>query len=279
MRMQGELKVNDMCTLTGVCRATFYRWMQRTAPQEANMELRSRMQRICLENRFYGYRRVKRELFHQGIIVNQKRVLRWMRSDNLLAVRKRKFVVTTDSKHALPVFSNLAAHLEPTAPDQLWVADITYIRLRSEFVYLAVVLDAFSRKVVGWELARTLQTALCRTALERAVETRHPPAGLVHHSDRGVQYASAEYLEVLARNRMQGSMSRPGNPWDNAFCESFMKTLKQEEIYCTQYVDLEDLRRHVAAFIDDYYNTRRLHSGLGYYSPAAFEKRHAAVVA
>jgi transposase InsO family protein len=155
------------------------------------------------------------------------------------------------------------------------VADITYIRLRHEFVYLAVVLDAWSRKVVGWSLARHLQASLCMAALERAIEARHPAPGLVHHSDRGVQYASADYIGVLERNRIQGSMSRPGNPWDNARCESFMKTLKQEEIYCGEYTDLEDLETHIASFIDGYYNVRRLHSSLGYRTPAAFEQQRA----
>lgn len=272
-RLQGEPSVVEMCTLASLNRANFYRWLHRRAPRDTAMELRAAMQRICLECRRYGYRRVTRDLVKAGFRVNHKRVLRLMRQDNLLAVRKRKFVVTTDSGHALPVYSNYAAHLQTQGPDQLWVADITYIRLRREFVYLAVVLDAWSRKVVGWSLARHLQASLCCTALQRAIEARHPAPGLVHHSDRGVQYASAEYIEILERTRILGSMSRAGNPWDNARCESFMKTLKQEEIYCHQYTDLEDLEARIASFIDGYYNVRRLHSSLGYLAPEEFERR------
>jgi transposase InsO family protein len=268
-----------MCRLANVCRSTFYRWLKRAAAQDHNMEVRSQIQTICIEHRHYGYRRVQRELSARGLRVNHKRILRLMRDDNLLAVRKRKFVTTTDSRHPLPVFTNYAAQLRPDGPDRLWVADVTYIRLRSEFVYLAVVLDVFSRKVVGWELARHLQAKLCRTALERAIADRRPPIGLVHHSDRGVQYASAEYLEVLGRHGMVGSMSRGGNPRDNAFCESFIKTLKKEEIYCRQYADLDDLSLHVAAFIDHYYNRKRMHSSLGYLSPEAFESAQRVAVA
>ena len=276
MGLQGELSVAEMCTLAGLTRANFYRWLQRRAPRDNAMELRAAMQKICLECRRYGYRRVTRGLVRAGFQVNHKRVLRLMRQDNLLAVRQRKFVVTTDSGHARPVFLNYAKHLQIQGPDELWVADITYIRLRREFVYLAVVLDAWSRKVLGWSLARHLQASLCCTALEAAIEARHPAQGLVYHSDRGVQYASTDYIAILERNRILGSMSRAGNPWDNAFCESFMKTLKQEEIYCNEYVDLDDLEAHLAIFIDRYYNVRRLHSSLGYLPPEEFERRSVA---
>jgi transposase InsO family protein len=279
MAMQSQLRVVEMCALTQLNRANYYRWLRRAAPASADMELRSELQRVCLEHRRYGYRRVTRDLRDAGIRVNHKRVLRLMKQDNLLVLRQRKFVLTTASGHALPVFSNYAAHLQIQGPDELWVADITYIRLRREFVYLAVVLDAWSRKVVGWSLARHLQASLCKTALERAIEARHPAPGLVHHSDRGVQYASGEYITVLECNRIQGSMSRPGNPWDNARCESFMKTLKQEEIYCGEYASLEDLEAHLANFIDGYYNVKRLHSSLGYRSPEAFERQRAAPAA
>lgn len=262
-----------MCGLVSLSRASFYRWLKARAPGASGMELRSQIQRICLEHRRYGYRRVGVALRQAGWVVNHKRVLRLMRADNLLAVRKRKFVVTTESGHALPVYSYYAAHLTIDGPNQLWVADITYIRLRREFVFLAVVLDAWSRKVVGWALARHLLATLCRTALERAIAARQPAPGLVHHSDRGIQYASAEYIRVLERHRIQGSMSRPSRPWDNARCESFLKTLKQEEIYCGDYADLEDLEAHLTSFIDGYYNVRRLHSSLGYCSPAEFERQ------
>jgi transposase InsO family protein len=194
-----------------------------------------------------------------------------MRQDNLLAIQPRAFVRTTDSDHRLEVYLNLARRMTLSAINQLWVADITYIRLRREFVYLAVVLDAFSRKVVGWELDRTLAARLPLMALERAIGERQPPPGLVHHSDRGVQYACREYAATLDRHHMLPSMSRPANPWDNASCESFMKTLKREEIYANRYEDLADLRAHIAEFIDRYYNQQRLHSALGYKTPEEFE--------
>src|SRR5678809_1172378 len=198
---------------------------------------------------------------------------RLMREDNLLAVQPRAFVATTDAQHELEVYLNLASRLTLTGMNQLWVADITYIRLRAEFVYLAVILDAFSRKVVGWELDRTLATRLVKAALEKAITARQPPPGLVHHSDRGVQYASDEYVQVLQAHQMIPSMSRPANPYDNASCESFMKTLKREEIYANDYVDLEHLRSNIEAFIDGYYNRCRLHSALGYQPPEEFEQQ------
>jgi transposase InsO family protein len=205
------------------------------------------------------------------MVVNHKRVERIMREDNLLAIRWRKFVTTTQSAHDQRVYLNLASRLEVTGPNQLWVADITYIRLQNEFVYLAVLLDAFSRRVVGWALERTLQARLAVTALEQAIAKRNPPAGLVHHSDRGIQYACAEYVAALARHRMVSSMSRPGCPYDNAMCESWMKTLKQEEIYANDYRDQEQLSEQLEEFIERYYNRLRLHSALGYRSPEQFE--------
>jgi transposase InsO family protein len=216
---------------------------------------------------------VTAELRRRGLLVNHKRVARLMREDNLLAVQPRAFVVTTNSQHEFEVYLNLASHLKLTGINQLWVADITYIRLQSEFVYLAVILDGFSRKVVGWALERSLATRLNKTALERAIAARQPAPGLVHHSDRGVQYASDEYVQVLQEHRMIPSMSRPANPYDNASCESFMKTLKREEIYANDYVDLEHLRKNIEAFIDDYYNRCRLHSALGYQPPEEFEQQ------
>jgi transposase InsO family protein len=205
------------------------------------------------------------------MIVNHKRVKRLMREDNLLAVQPRAFRTTTNSDHACEVYLNLARRLTLTGIDQLWVADITYIRLQAEFVYLAVVLDAFSRKVVGWALERTLAARLALAALEQAIAVRRPAAGLVHHSDRGVQYACAEYVALLSANAMTPSMSRPANPYDNASCESFMKTLKQEEIYANDYRDLDDLRSRVGDFMERYYNRCRLHSALGYKPPEEFE--------
>jgi len=236
-------------------------------------EVRATMQEIVLEHRRrYGYRRVTAELRRRGLMVNHKRVQRLMHEDNLLAIKRRAFVNTTDSNHRLEVTLNLAGRMQLTGINQLWVADITYLRLKTEFVYLAVILDAFSRRVVGWALERRMTTDLTKQALERAIATRGPAPGLVHHSDRGVQYAADDYVELLTQYQMIPSMSRPANPYDNASCESFMKTLKQEEIYVNQYGDLEELRSNIETFIEQYYNRRRLHSALGYKPPAEFEQ-------
>ena len=273
MSLQGNLSVERMCQLAQVSRAGFYRSLQEQQPVKEEMEVRSTMQQIVLEHRRrYGYRRVTAELRRRGMIVNHKRVSRLMREDNLLAVQPRVFVVTTDSKHELEVYLNLASRMKLTGINQLWVADITYIRLQAEFVYLAVILDAFSRKVVGWALERTLASRLPKAALEQAITQRQPPPGLVHHSDRGVQYAADEYVKVLRQHQMIPSMSRPANPYDNASCESFMKTLKREEIYANDYRDLDHLRTNIEAFIDQYYNRCRLHSALGYKPPEEFEQ-------
>ena len=273
MSLQGSLSIERMCQLAQVSRAGFYRSLQEHLPVEEEMEVRSTIQQIALEHRRrYGYRRVTAELRRRGMFVNHKRVSRLMREDNLLAVQPRAFVVTTDSKHELEVYLNLAKRMKLTGINQLWVADITYIRLQAEFVYLAVILDGFSRKVVGWALERTLATRLPKAALEQAIAERQPPPGLVHHSDRGVQYASDEYVQVLRDHQMIPSMSRPANPYDNASCESFMKTLKREEIYANDYRDLDHLRTNIEAFIEQYYNRCRLHSALGYKPPEEFEQ-------
>jgi putative transposase len=272
MHLQGKLSVERMCQLAGVSRAGFYRHLVELEPDQEEMELRDAIQRIYLEHRrHYGYRRITRELRDRGMLVNRKRVARMMREDNLIAISQRKYVVTTDSEHDFQVYLNLAARMQITAVNQLWVADITYIRLRREFVFLAVILDAYSRRVLGWCLARSLHSELAQTALKQAIDLRRPEPGLVHHSDRGVQYASREYTNLLEAHGMIPSMSRPGNPWDNASCESFLKTLKREEVYCREYQDYDDLSRHLEAFIDDYYNRQRLHSALGYRSPLDFE--------
>ena len=230
--MQGSLSIERMCQMGKVSRAGFYRSLHERAPVEENMEVRSAIQQIALEHRRrYGYRRVTAELRRRGMLVNHKRVAHIMREDNLLAVQPKRFVTTTDSSHALEIHLNLARRMKLTGIDQLWVADITYIRLQAEFVYLAIILDAFSRKVVGWKLDRMLTSRLATEALEAAIDARRPAAGLVHHSDRGVQYASGEYMAILKKHAMIPSMSRPANPYDNASCESFIKTLKREEIY------------------------------------------------
>ena len=274
MSRQGSLSIERMCQLAEVSRAGFYRSLQEQKPVEEEMEVRSAIQQIALEHRHrYGYRRISAELRRRGMLVNHKRVARIMREDNLLGVQPKAFVVTTDSDHELEVDLNLASRMKLTGIDQLWVADITYIRLQAEFVYLAVILDSFSRKVVGWALDRTLASRLAIAALEQAITKRQPPPGVVHHSDRGVQYASEEYVAILEKQRMIPSMSRPANPYDNASCESFMKTLKREEIHANPYDDLEHLRANIAEFIEQYYNRQRLHSALGYRSPEEFEQQ------
>ena len=271
--MQGKLSIERMCQLACVSRAGFYRSLQEREPLEENMEVRSMIQKIFAEHkRRYGYRRVSAELRRRGMPVNHKRVARLMREDNLLAVQPKWFVITTDSEHELEVHLNLAGRMTLTGINQLWVADMTYIRLHSEFVYLAVILDAFSRKVIGWELDRTLAARLPIAALEKAIADRKPPPGVVHHSDRGIQYACGDYAGILRRHGIIPSMSRPANPYDNAICESFMKTLKREEIHAGEYRDLDHLRENITAFIDGYYNRVRLHSALGYKPPEEFEQ-------
>ena len=261
-----------MCELAGVSRASFYRDWEQKAPREAEVALRDAVQRTALAHRDHGYRRITPLLQRAGFVVGEEKVRRILRSDNLLAVRRRKFVVTTDSNHRFRVHPNLAESMELTAVNQLWVADITYIRLRREFVFLAVVLDAFSRKAIGWELGRTLETKLTLAALEAAIASRHPRPGLVHHSDRGTQYASNEYLQRLEGCGAHLSMSRPASPWENGKCESFIKTLKREEIDARRYASFAELRQHVEEFMEQIYNQLRLHSALGYCSPDEFEQ-------
>jgi putative transposase len=269
--------VNALCQMTGLSRAGFYRWRVPRQATPVEMELRDQMQKVALESSAYGYRRITHELQRRGFEVNHKRVLRMMREDNLLCVRRRAFVATTDSRHNLPVYPNLAREIVATAVNQLWVADITYIRLRNEFVYLAVVLDAFSRRVVGWALGRTLEADLPVAALRMALDQRRPSPGLVHHSDRGVQYASFAYTELLKQHQATISMSRTGNPYDNAACESFMKTLKQEEVYRNEYRDFQEARASIGDFLERVYNQIRLHSALGYVPPAEFEQNGGAL--
>ncbi len=257
-----------------VSRRGFYRSLKEQQSAEEEMEVRSAIQQIALQHRRrYGYRRITAELHRRGMPVNHKRVARIMQEDNLLGMQPKQFVVTTNSNHKLEIYLNLAGRMKLTGINQLWVADITYIRLKAEFVYLAVILDGFSRKVVGWALDRTLAIRLTIGALEQAIESRQPEPGLVHHSDRGLQYASEEYIKVLENNGVIPSMSRPANPYDNASCESFMKTLKREEIYANKYDDLENLRANIEEFIEQYYNRLRLHSALGYRSPEEFEQQ------
>jgi putative transposase len=273
MQLEGPpISIEEACGAAQVSRAGYYRHFDEHAPRQAETELRDRIQRVALQNRFYGYRRVGAELRLQAIVVNHKRVLRVMREDNLLSLRKRKFVVTTDSTHGRLAYPNLIADLTLTAPNQVWVADITYIRLLEEFIFLAVILDAFSRRVLGWELAESLQTILALRALDRAVADRPIPANIVHHSDQGVQYASPDYTDRLQELGFRISMSRKGAPWENGRAESFLKTLKAEEVSLKQYRDIEQARHSIRHFLEEVYNQRRLHSALGYLPPVKFER-------
>jgi putative transposase len=273
MPLQGSLAIERMCFLAGVSRAGFYRYLRAEDPWQEEMDVRSEVQKIVLEHHGrYGYRRITAELRRQGMPVNHKRVARLLREDNLVSSELQRY----DGNSADPqgqgeIYVNLANRLKLTGPNQVWVADITFIRLKREFVYLAVVLDKFSRRVVGWNVDRTLTARLPLVALEMALEGRSPGTGLVHHSDRGAQYAHAEYLRILRDHGAIPSVSRPGRPYDNGYCERFFRTLKQEEIGTREYKDLEDLRLHIADFIDRYYNRQRLHSALGYLPPAEFE--------
>jgi len=267
------MSVDEMCALAGMSRAGYYRFLTTPAAGDKDIDLRDAIQRIALEFPTYGRPRMTEELHRRGWQVGPNRVRRLMREDNLLCLRRRKFVVTTNSNHDRPVYPNLARGIVLTGIDQLWVADITYIRLETEFVYLAVVLDAYSRRVIGWALDRTLEDELTIAALGMALERRIPAPGLVHHSDRGVQYASQDYTDLLKSRGITISMSRKGNPYDNAACESFMKTLKYEEVHRQEYRNLAEARSSIQHFLEHVYNEKRLHSALGYRPPVEFEQQ------
>jgi putative transposase len=271
-----SLSIRQLCELLGVSRSWVYERPHAPTQAQRDVALRDAIERIVLEFPGYGYRRVTAELHRQRWAVNHKRVLRVMRQEALLCQLQRTWMATTDSRHTLRTYPNLLAHLTLTQPNQAWVADITYVRLPTTFIYLACILDAWSRRCVGWQLSRTIDTHLTLAALNHAIALRQPAAGLIHHSDRGVQYASTAYVERLLGIGAQVSMSAKGNPYDNAKAESFFKTLKREEVYLNRYETVADAEGQIGRFIDDVYNQKRLHSSLGYLPPVEYESLYTA---
>lgn len=271
-QVKEPLTIVRMCQALSLSRADYYHWRAGADELDPDMELRDQLQRIALEMPAYGYRRISHELRRRGVVVNHKRVLRLMREDNLLCLRKQGFASTTNSSHGLRVYPNLVPGLVVNGLNQLWVADITYIHLQREFIYLAVILDGFSRRCIGWALSGTLEAELALAALGMALARRTVRPGLVHHSDRGVQYASEAYTNLLQDHEIRISMSRKGNPYDNAQAESFIKTLKYEEVYLFEYENMAEARARLDYFLEEVYNEKRLHSALGYLPPAEFEQ-------
>jgi transposase InsO family protein len=278
LSIDDTLTISDAARLMNINRVGYYKWLQKPDSDpdsiRVDMEIKNEMQKIAIEFPRYGYRRMTIELCNRGYHVNHKRVLRLMQEDNLLCVKKHFKPLTTDSNHNHKVFPNLIRNLKITQPNQVWASDITYIQLTDEFVYLAVMLDLFTRRCIGWKLGRHIDTQLTLTVLDQAIEQRWTPdiQGLIHHSDQGVQYASDMYVDYLKEHNFQISMSRKGNPYDNAFVESFIKTLKYEEVHLNEYETFSDALENIGRFINDVYNKKRLHSSLGYKSPEAFER-------
>jgi putative transposase len=273
-----DTSLRGACNCLGVSRRGYRLWHQRQNISgnisRQDILLRDEIQRIACEFPRYGYRRVTYELCRRDFNVNHKRVYRLMREDNLLCLKKRFKPQTTDSNHNFRVYPNLAKDLEVSGVNQLWVADITYIQLTRDFVYLAALIDAYSRKCLGWQLSRNINTGLTLDALEMAIVERDGTdlSGLIHHSDQGVQYASKDYIKKLRDNDIRISMSRKGNPYDNAFAESFIKTLKYEEVYLKEYNSFKEAYSDIREFIEDVYNEKRIHSSIGYKTPNEYEK-------
>lgn len=255
----------------GLARSTYYDRPERAADDTAIVET---IFAICDEFECYGYRRVGAALRQQGIVVNAKKIRRLMREHGLQPKSRRRFVATTDSDHDGPIFPNLAKDVVPTGPNQLWVSDITYVALPGRFVYVAIVLDAWSRLIVGYAIGRSINARLTVAALKAAITRREPPPGCIHHSDRGSQYAAEAYRQASEAGKLIGSMGRRGNPYDNAKAESFMKTLKVEAVYPMAFESFQDIAEHLPHFIEEVYNKRRLHSALGYLSPTQFEDQN-----
>lgn len=274
-----ELPLERACQLLGVNRGSYYRYCETPPPPAKAAALPAAVEATVLEFPGYGYRRVTKHLQRAGWEVNHKRVLRIMREESLLCRLRRRWVRTTDSEHGLTVYPNLlsqAGWRSLSRVDQAWVADITYIRLPGGFCYLAALLDAYSRKVVGWELAEEIDAGLTVAALEQALQARQPAPGWIHHSDQGVQYACRDYVGRLQAAQAQISMSGKGRPRDNAQAESFMRTLKHEEVYLGEYQSFPEAKQAIGRFINDVYNEKRLHSSLGYRPPSEFEQLLAA---
>ncbi len=272
-----QLSITQSCHALEVSRSGYFKWRNQpgATPFEnsENEDLKDQIQEIALEFPGYGYQRITVELQNRGHAVNHNRVLSLIRQDNLLCLKKKFKPVTTDFNHGLPVYPNLLKNAKITGLNQVWASDITYVQLLHENIYLAVILDLSSRKCIGWDLGRNMGRQLVMNALARALKNRCTKStkGLIHHSDQGVQYASQDYVDCLKKHNILISMSRKGNPYDNAFAESFMKTLKWEEVYLNEYETFEDALRNIRHFIEKVYNKKRLHSGLGYKSPDQFE--------